>query len=200
MNGYLTTPLQFLIGTLFSLYVLAIMLRFLLQQTRADFYNPVSQFLVKITNPPLRPLRRLIPGVGGIDVASLVLMFLVQLLAVTLVGARVGAGYLPGLISTGAIQPVGTLLGLTIVELVDLAFNVFIFAVIIQAVLSWVNPGAYSPVSSILHSLTEPVLRPVRRFIPPMSGLDLSPLVAILALQVLKMLVLPPIRQLALGS
>ncbi|SCZ61916.1 YggT family protein [Thiohalomonas denitrificans] len=200
MNGYLTTPLQFLIGTLFSLYVLAILLRFLLQQLQADFYNPVSQFLVKITNPPLRPLRRLIPGIGGIDVASLVLMFLIQLLAVALVGARVGAGYLPGLIATGAIQPVGTLIGLTIVELVDLAFNVFIFAVIIQAVLSWVNPGAYSPVSSILHSLTEPVLRPVRRFIPPMSGLDLSPLVAILGLQVLKMLVLPPVRQLALGG
>lgn len=200
MNGYLTTPLQFLIGTLFSFYILAILVRFLLQQVRADFYNPVSQFLVRITNPPLRPLRRLIPGVGGVDIASLVLMFAVQIFAVALVGARVGAGYLPGLISTGAIQPIGTLIGLTIVELVDLTFNVFIFSILIQAVLSWVNPGAYNPVSSILHNLTEPVLGPVRRYIPPMSGLDLSPLVAILGLQVLKMLVLPPLRQLALGG
>ncbi len=200
MNGYLTSPLQFLIGTLFSLYTLAVMLRFLLQQVRADFYNPVSQFLVKITNPPLRPLRRLIPGVGGIDVASLVLMFAIQLVAVALVGTRVGAGYLPGLIATGAIQPVGTLLGLTVVELVDLAFNIFIFSVLIQAILSWVNPGAYNPVSSVLYSLTEPVLRPIRRFLPPLSGLDLSPLVAIIGLQVLKMLLLPPIRYLALGG
>lgn len=187
MNGYLTSPLEFVISTLFSLYILVVMLRFLLQRVRADFYNPLSQFVVKVTNPPLRPLRRVIPGFGGIDVASLVLMLALQLLALFLLfslrGMEVG---LP------------TLLALSVAELVELAFNIFIFSIIIQAVLSWVNPGSYNPVSSILYSLNEPLLRPVRRLLPPISGLDLSPLLVIIGLQVLKMLVLPILR--ALGG
>lgn len=189
MNNYLSSPIEFLISTLFSLYILAVMLRFFLQQTRADFYNPVSQFLVKITNPPLRPLRRIIPGLGGIDLAALVLALLLQIVSVYLIVLLRGAGV-----------AFGPLLILSVAELVDLTFNIFIFAILIQAILSWVNPGSYNPVSSILYSLTEPVLRPVRSFIPPISGLDLSPLVAIIGLQVLKMLVLPPIRYLAMGA
>lgn len=180
MNGYLSSPLTFLISTLVSLYILAVMLRFLLQLTRADFYNPLSQFIVKITTPALRPLRRLIPGWGGVDIASLVLMLLLQVLAVWLI-------FMLG----GRAIDLLNLVIIAVTQLVDLAFSVFIFAILIQAILSWITPGTYNPVTSVLFSLTEPVLRPVRRVIPPISGFDLSPLVAILGLQVIRMLVMP---------
>ncbi len=175
--GAPTSPFAFLITTLFSLYILTVMLRFLLQWVRADFYNPVSQFLVKITNPPLRPLRRVIPGVAGIDLAAVVLMLFLQMLSLWLVSLIAG------------IDPTvaGLLIG-SVIQLIGLTFNIFIFAILIQAILSWVNPGAYNPVAHILHDLTAPVLRPVRRVLPPISGIDLSPLVAIIGLQFIKML------------
>jgi len=180
MNGYLTSPLTFLISTLVSLYILAVMLRFLFQLTRADFYNPLTQFIVKITSPALRPLRRIIPGWGGLDIAALVLMLALQMLSVWLVF----------LLADRAIDPLNLFI-VALAQLVDLAFSVFIFAILIQAILSWNTPGTYNPVTSVLFSLTEPVLRPVRRFVPPISGFDLSPLVALLGLQVIRMLVMP---------
>lgn len=183
---YFTNPLEFVIGTLFSLYVLALMLRFLLAWVRADFYNPVSQFLVKITNPVLVPLRRIIPPVGGVDMASVVLMLAVQMLGIALI-----------LLLRGGGVPLQALVFVSLTELVDLLFKVFIYGILIQAILSWVNPGTYNPAVSLLHSLTEPVLRPARRLLPPIGGLDLSPLVAILALEVLRRLVVPLLGALA---
>ncbi len=188
MNSYLLNPLEFLLSTLIQLYITVVMIRFLLQWVRADFYNPVSQFVVKITNPLLRPLRRLIPGWGGIDVAALVLMLLLQLLSLFLILLLRGQGI-----------PLVTLVAWSVAELVSLAFNVYIVAIIVQAILSWVTPGHYNPVSSILYSLTEPLLRPARRLLPPISGIDLSPLLVLLALQVAKMLVVPPLMHLAAG-
>lgn len=188
MNGYLLNPLEFLLSTLFQLYITVVMVRFLLQWVRADFYNPVSQFVVKVTNPLLRPLRRMIPGWGGIDIAAVVLMLLLQLISLTLILLLRGQGI-----------PLATLLLWSVAELLSLAFNVYIFAIIVQAVLSWVSPGQYNPVSGILYSLTEPLLRPARRLLPPISGIDLSPLLVLLALQVAKMLVVPPLMHLAMG-
>jgi YggT family protein len=188
MNGYLTNPVEFIITTLFQLYITVVMLRFLLQWVRADFYNPVSQFLVKVTNPALKPLRRLIPGWGGLDIAAVILMIALQVVSLLLV-----------LLLRGQGVPVGTLVLWSLAELVSLAFNVFIFAIIIQVILSWVNPGHYNPVSNLLYSLTEPLLRPARRMLPPISGIDLSPLLVLLALQVLKMLIIPPLMHLAMG-
>jgi len=188
MNGYLLNPLEFLLSTLFQLYITLVMVRFLLQWVRADFYNPVSQFVVRVTNPLLRPLRRLIPGWGGVDIAALLLMLLLQLLSLTLILLLRGHGI-----------PLGILIPWSVAELVALALNVYIFAIIVQALLSWVNPGHYNPVSSILYSLTEPLLRPARRLLPPISGIDLSPLLVLLALQVVKMLVVPPLMYLASG-
>lgn len=179
-NSYFTSPLAFLVSTLFTLYILVILLRFLLQLTRADFYNPLSQFVVKVTSPVLRPLRRLIPGWRGIDVASLVAMLVLELLSVWLVVLLRGHSAGPG-----------ALLLIAIAQLVDLVFSVYIWGILIQAVLSWVNPGVYNPVTSVLYSLTEPLLRPVRRHLPPLGGLDLSPLVVILGLQVLRMFIMP---------
>ncbi len=187
-DAYLTNPLVFLIQILFGTYTLVVMLRFLLQLVRADFYNPVSQFIVKATSPLLRPLRRLIPSFRGIDSASIVLMWLVksvELMLVMLVSGR----------SLSLLAP----LGLAIPELVGLAIDVFLYAILIQVILSWVNPGGYNPVIALIDRLTDPLMRPARRIIPPMGGLDLSPMVVMIGLVLLKMLLLPPIRYLIGG-
>ena len=179
-SDYLTNPIEFVISTLFSLYILAVMLRFLLGLVRADFYNPVSQFLVRITNPVLVPMRKVIPSIGRFDSAAVVLMLLLQLLSVGLV-----------IMLRGAEASFAAILVLTVGELVMMVINVFMVAIIVQVVLSWISPGTYSPVNAVLYSLTNPVLGPFRRIIPPLSGIDLSPLFALIALQVTRMLLLP---------
>ncbi|GMQ88645.1 MAG: YggT family protein [Gammaproteobacteria bacterium] len=185
-SHYVTNPVEFLINTLFGLYILTVMLRFILAAVRADFYNPVSQFLVKVTNPPLIPLRKLIPSIGKIDTSSLVLMLVLQIVSFSLIA----------LLRGGQI-PFVSLIILSFAELVGLLLNVFLFSIFIQVIISWINPGTFNPVVSLLYSITEPVLRPCRRLIPPMSGMDLSPLVALIAIQLAKMLLLPPLHQLA---
>ncbi|WP_440996445.1 YggT family protein [Arhodomonas sp. SL1] len=187
MGGYLANPLAFLVHTVFSLYILAVMLRFLLQWTRADFFNPISQFLVRITQPALRPLRRLIPGVGGVDLSAVVLMVLLQGLSLALV-----------MLVYGVTPRLGYILVRTPADLLSLLFNLYFIAIIAQAILSWVmSPGQYHPAQTLLYSLTEPVLRPIRQIVPLVGGIDLSPLVALILLQVLKMLVMQPLNSVA---
>lgn len=183
MNGYVTEPLIFLVNTVFSLYILAVMLRFLLQWVRADFFNPISQFLLRITQPVLRPMRRFIPGVAGVDVSSLVLAIVLQALLIALLS----------LIAYQTIDPVFIALR-TPIELLGLIFNIYIFGIVIMAVLSWVNPDQHNPLQTLLFSLTEPVIRPLRQVIPPVGGVDLSPMAAIVLLYVLKMLVMRPLN------
>jgi YggT family protein len=179
-SSYLANPLEFLVTTLFSLYILAVMLRFLLGAVRADFYNPVSQFLVRITNPLLLPIRKVIPSIGSFDTSALLLMLLLQLLSLSLI-----------VLLRGISVSIVTLLVMSVGELVILTINVFMFAIVIQVILSWVNPGSYNPVTALLYSITSPIMRPIQRLIPTISGIDLSPLVAIIGLQVLRMLILP---------
>jgi YggT family protein len=179
-SSYLANPLEFLVTTLFSLYILAVMLRFLLGAVRADFYNPVSQFLVRITNPLLIPMRKVIPSVGKYDTSALLLMLLLQVASIGLV-----------VLLRGISVSFFTLLIAAVGELMMLVINVFMFAIVIQVVLSWVNPGNYNPATALLYSITSPIMRPIQRIIPPLSGIDLSPLVAIIGLQVLRMLILP---------
>jgi YggT family protein len=187
MNAnYMTDPAIFIIDSLFSLYILAVMLRFLLQWSRAEFYNPISQFLVKITHPVLKILRRYIPPVGKIDTSSIVLALSLQMLADYLILMLKGFGI-----------GIGALALLSFGNLVSLLINVFIYAIFARAILSWLNPGSFSATSSVLHSLTEPLLGTCRKFIPDLGGIDLSPLVALMLLQLAKMVVLPPIHQLA---
>lgn len=185
-SSYVTNPIEFLIHTLFGLYILAVMLRFLLAVVRADFYNPVSQFLVKVTNPPLRPLRRVLPSVGKVDTSALVLMLALQMASFALIA-----------LLRGSAAPLGSLLILSVAELIGLFLNVLLFSIFVQVIVSWVSPGTYNPAISLLYSLTEPVLRPCRRLMPPIHGLDLSPLIALIAIQLAKMLLLPPLYALA---
>lgn len=178
----------FLVSTIFFLYSIVVLLRFVLQLVRADFYNPVSQFAVKATNPVLVPLRRVIPGVGGVDVAALVLLLGVKLVELSLLSWMTGAGI--GL---------GALLALALAELVRLAANFFLITILVQVVLSWVSPGAYNPVASLLYQINEPLLGPARRMLPPISGLDLSPIVVLIGLQLVKILLVAPLESMARG-
>ena len=184
-GGYGSNALVFLIKSLFGLYLIAIMLRFLLQLTRADFYNPMSQFLVKITNPPLVPLRRIIPGVMGIDFAAVVLLIIIQ--GIELFLEYIVQGY--------TLAPLGLLI-LTIAELLRLLFQVYFYTILIQVLLSWINPGAYNPTVALLYSLNEPLLARARRIIPPIHGVDLSPIVVVIGIQLLTFLLIQPIQDL----
>ncbi len=182
-NPYFSDAGTFLVHTLFGLYVLAVMLRFLLQWVRADFYNPISQFLVKVTAPALRPLRRVIPGYAGLDLAALVLMLVLKLAEWWLI-----------LYFKDISPDPGGLFFLALADLLGLFLNVFLVTILIQVVLSWVSPGVYNPVTTLLYRLNEPLLRPARRVLPPISGLDLSPILVLVALQLLKLLLVAPIR------
>ncbi len=184
-SSYLTNPLVFLVEVIFQAYILAVLLRFLLQWARVDYRNPVSQFIVKITSPVLVPLRRVVPPVRGMDTASLVLAWLLESLKLLLVI----------FLGKGSFEPAFALLG-AIPELIEFVINIFLAAIIIQAILSWVATGFYHPISGLLSSLTNPVLAPFRKLMPMTSGIDFTPMVAILALIVLKMLLLPPLKYL----
>ena len=174
-----SNPLLFLIDVLFDIYIAIMLLRFLLQYVGADFYNPISQFIVKATQKPVFLVRRFIPGYGGLDIATLALALALIFTKLTL------------LFMLGGMQP--SAFGIVIqgvYDLIQLIFDIFIFAIFIQAILSWINPDPYNPVSGLLASLTSPVLRPIRKHLPLMGGLDLSPIVALIGLMFIKRLVL----------
>jgi YggT family protein len=172
ISSGLIDALVFLINAVFVLYTGAVMLRFLLQWVRASFHNPLAQAIVTITNPLLLPLRRVVPGWRNLDVAALVLMVAVQLiniaLTLLLIGIRITPLYL---------------LEWTLLKLAIILVNLYFFSILLEALLSWINPGRYDPMSSLLRPLNAPLLRPVRRVLPLFGGLDLSPLVVMLLLQ-----------------
>ena len=193
-SGYLLSPLMLVINTLFDLYVLLVLLRFLLQMLRADFYNPVSQFIVRMTTPPLRILRRFIPSISGQDTASIVLCLLLIYGKFLLMRAlSIPAVYIGGQAARLDSASYAGLLIYSVADLLALLLTVFLIAVIIKVVLSWISPGHYNPVIGLVDRIASPVLRPIRRLLPSIGGLDLSPLFATLALLVIKMLVVPPI-------
>lgn len=183
MGGPFGQAAVFLIDTLFWLYILAVLLRFLFQLVRADFYNPFSQALVAITNPTLLPLRRMIPGLYGIDFAALVLVLVLQVVKNVLLGLIFGQWYnFLGLIVYSAA------------ELLQMTVYLFIFLIFIRVLLSWVAPyGGHNPVTGLLFSVTEPLMRPARRLIPPLSGLDLSPVAVFILLYLTLILIVTPL-------
>lgn len=184
MSGsYLTNPTVFLIQTLFGLYILVVAIRFLLQWLRADFYNPLSQFVVKLTSPVLSPLRRLIPGYGGLDWAALVLAWLLKSVELALLTLVVGVN-----------ASLFGALAWSLPALVELFINIFLFAILIRVILSWVNPDPYNPAMALLSRLTDPIMRPAQRLIQPIGGIDLSPILVIMGLVLLEMLLVPPLK------
>ena len=167
----------FLVNTLFDLYLMVVILRLWLQLVRADFYNPASQFIVKATHPIVGPLRRVIPSIGNFDTATLVLAIAVAALkfvALTL------------LFGSGTINPVAIIV-LALITVLKQALSLMFWMLIIRAILSWVSQGQ-NPIEYVLYQLTEPFLAPIRKVIPPIGGLDLSVLIAIIALQFIQIL------------
>ena len=180
-SSYFTNPLVFLIEVLFSIYIYVVLLRFLLQLFKADFYNPISQIIVKVTSPVLIPLRRVIPGMGGLDIASLVLAWALKTVELVLVLLIAKGGF-------HLLLP----MFLAIPELIEMTINLFLFAIFVIVILSWVGTGGYNPAISILHSITNPILAPIRRRVKPIASLDLSPMIAMILLILMKMLLPPP--------
>ena len=174
--------MQFLVGIVFDLFLMVVLLRFWLQLVKADFYNPLSQAVVKATSFAVNPLRKIIPGVGGLDLASLVLAFLVGFAKMATLMALFG----------GYFDALGALFGGAITVLRE-AFSLVFWILIIRAILSWVSQG-YNPVAAVFEQLTEPILRPIRKVIPPLGGLDLSILVLIIAMQFLQILMMDLFR------
>ncbi len=166
--------LLFLTRTLFDLYLLTFLLRFILQWIRGDFYNPFAQFILRVTNPLVIPARRVIPAAGGVDLATLVVMLVLQLAATYLL-----------LMIVGLPADIWTLVQLAALRLVSLLLWLYFVTILLQVILSWISPGGYSPIYAMLSTITGPLLRPVQRIVPPIAGLDLSPLIVLIVLQAL---------------
>ncbi|MET0610137.1 YggT family protein [Pseudomonas caspiana] len=176
----LNTAAIYVLQTIGSMYLLIILLRFVLQLVRADFYNPLSQFAVKATQPLLKPLRRIIPSLFGLDMSSLILAIIVQmiLMALTLLLAYGITG-----------DPLHLLLW-AIIGVTGLFLNIFFYALIISVILSWVAPASHNPGAQLVNQITEPLLAPLRRILPNLGGLDISPILAFMILKLLDMLVI----------
>lgn len=183
-ESYLANAGIYLINIVFFIFILAVMLRFLLQTIRADFYNPICQTLITLTNPALKPLRRWIPGFMGIDWPSIILMILLQALEISLIALLV-SGHLPPPISFPVI---------IVSKLLLMLIYVYIFVIIIQAIISWIQPGSYSPFTVLLYQLSEPLVRPIRRYIPAAGGIDWSLLIILILLNLALILLVAPLQ------
>lgn len=178
------TPVQngaiLVVEVLVGLYLLALMLRLLFQLFRVDFRNPISQMIVTVTNPVLRPLRRYVPGFYGIDMASVILILIVGAIKFYVLAAIAGVN--PGPIAAlfrGLLESLNTICWILLI------------AIIASAILSWVAPRSYHPAVQVIHGISQPLLAPFRRFIPSLGGLDISPIFALLAIQLVQTTVIP---------
>ncbi|ARB28203.1 YggT family protein [Pseudomonas tolaasii] len=170
----------FIIQTLGSLYLLIVLMRFILQLVRANFYNPLCQFVVKATQPLLKPLRRVIPSLFGLDMSSLVLALLLQIMLFAVI-----------LLLNGYQANTVLLLPWGLIGIFSLFLKIIFWSMIISVILSWVAPGSRSPGAELVYQITEPVLAPFRRLIPNLGGLDISPIFAFIAIQLLQSWVIP---------
>ena len=168
----MSAAFTFIVETLLSLALFVVLARLLLQWTRADFRNPLCQAIVRITNPLILPLRRVLPPIGKLDTASVVAVLLVATVDVACIFALHGIG-IPG---------PATWIKVVLTEIAHTLLWTYLYAIFAYALLGLIAPGGYSPLQSVLTTLCEPVLRPVRRLIPTVAGLDLSPLWAIIVI------------------
>jgi YggT family protein len=167
----------YIVRAILWLVVFAFLMRVILQVVRADFRNAIAQAIVRITNPLVLPLRRVIPPLGKFDAASLVALLLVEFAAAAILLSLSGF----------TLEPAG-LVRFALIDLLRNVLQFYLVAIIIYVILSWVAPGTYSPAGALLASICEPLLAPVRRVIPPIGGLDLSALFVLIGLQALLIL------------
>jgi YggT family protein len=168
----MSQALYFIIKTLTQLYLLVLLLRFWLPMLGADFRNPLAQGILRITSPLVVPVRRFVPSIGRLDTSTILVAYVIQFLTVLLL-LTIG-GYR---VDTAPIMVT------TLIELAVLSLNLFFFVILIKIILSWVAPHTYNYATALLTTMAEPVLRPFRRIIPSIGGLDISPIFAIILLQ-----------------
>ena len=172
-----------LVNTLGGLFILAVLLRFMLQVARADFYNPFTQAIVRVTDPAVRVFRRLIPGYRGLDFASLVLALVAQCLCTALL--IVFSGF--------AIPGAGLVITWSVVGLLSFILNIYFWSLMISIIASFIAPYSGHPALVLVRQITEPVMEPFRRLLPSMGGLDLSPIFVFLGLQIIRMVFIDPV-------
>jgi YggT family protein len=170
--------LVFIIRTLVDLYIITFVLRIIMQWVRVDFRNPLTQFILRITNPLVIPLRRFVPPIGGLDTATLIVVVVLELI-VTIVVTNLTCSGEPNVLQ---------LISMTVLRVVYLTLRVYLFVILIYVIMSWISPGTYNPAARLMESIAQPVLRPLRRLLPPIGGLDLSALFALIGIQALTML------------
>lgn len=178
MPSNITSAIAFIVNALTSLYLLVLLLRFWLPWLRADFRNPLAQGILKLTSPIVVPLRRVVPSFGRLDTATVLVAFIIQYLTILLL-----------LLILSASATFADIAITACVKLIALSINLFAYAIFIRIILSWIAPGQHSPGTAIITALTEPVLRPFRRIIPPLGGFDISPLFAVILLFALTIVV-----------
>ncbi len=188
MGNYGSQALGLVIEVIFGLLIMVVLLRVMLQLVRANFFNPICQFLVKVTNPVLTPLRRIIPNWGRLDLGAVLVIFALQMIQIVILFS----------LSNLSGKPAGIAV-LAVAEILDTVILVWIVAIFVRVLLSWFAPAAPSPVTPLLYQLTEPLMAPAKRVMPDLGGIDLSPLVVLLLLQVARILTVSPIRDLARG-
>ena len=175
----------YIISSLGSIYLTFVVLRFLLQLFRADYYNPISKTIVKVTNPLLIPLRKIIPGFFGIDFAGIVLALLVQALIIQIICSIAGLGWLNPLL----------LLSWSFLGVLGLLLSLYYWGILIIIIASWIAPFSSHPALTLLREIIEPVMAPFRKILPSMGGLDLSPMIVIMILHVVKNYLMPVLAQ-----
>jgi YggT family protein len=171
MPSNISSAIVFIVNAITSLYLLVLLLRFWMPWLRADFRNPLAQGILRFTSPLVIPVRRLVPSFGRLDTATVLVAFVIQYLTVLLL-----------LLIMGRTAGIAAIALTALVKLVVLSINLFVYAIFIRIILSWISQGGYNPATAIITTLTEPVLRPFRRLIPPMGGFDISPIFAIILL------------------
>jgi YggT family protein len=177
----------YLISTLVNLFLFIVVLRFILQFSKADFYNPICQTIAKVTSPLVRPVQGIIKPMGRIDIATLIVAFVVKALGLVAILQIAGAG----------MPPVFNLLMGALTGVISTLLDIYFFALLISIILSWVAPNTGHPGAMLIYQITEPVMAPVRNILPSMGGIDLSPIFVFIAINVLEILIVGPLAQMS---
>lgn len=183
------TPLnhasQFLVQTFFDFYIFIVFLRVIFHWVKIDGRNPLLQIIARLTHPPLRPIYRIVPSVGGLDLAAALLLLALTMLKISLLSWLL----------TGITPHLTGLLVVAFSELLKQLINIFFYTILILALISWFNPTTFGPLVEILLKISEPLLKPMSRALPPISGMNFSPLVVMVTLQLLEIVIVVPLAQ-----
>ena len=181
MAGTFNNASFFLINTVFDLYIFVLLVRFILAYVRADFFNPLTQFFIKLTQPIILPLRRVIPNYKNFELSTIFLVIILEIVKFSLFALLLRN-----------TPHIGGLLLLAFADGLHSLINIFFYAILLQAILTWVQQG-YSPAADLLAKITMPIMRPFHRIIPPIGGIDISPIPAMLLLQLIIIMVVTPL-------